>query len=197
MNNPIEDFKKSWQEARSVEDANVNYCTLATVSKSGQPSMRTIVLREVTQDSFVLFFNETSPKWKELEDSGKWELMIFWPSLMQQYRIQGELSQMPTNTMERHWANKPYHSKILDHYYKNNQAQSSVISSKEHLLKGIKQLKQEYPDESKIPFSENAIGVYFKATYIEQWYAVENDRLHERYLYQLIDGEWQKEILVP
>ena len=197
MNNPIENFKKNWQEAQSVKDSNAHYCTLATVAKNGQPSMRTIVLREVTDDSFVLFINDTSPKWEELEGSRQWELMVFWPSLMQQYRIQGEFSQIPLESMKQHWANKPYDSKIIDHYYDRNQSQSSVIRSRKNLQEGINQLKQEYPADAEIPFPANAIGIYFKASYIEEWYGVEKDRLHERYRYLLSGEEWKKDILVP
>jgi len=197
MTNPIDNFKKNWQEAKSLKDANAHYCTLATVSKIGQPSMRTIVLREVTEDSFVLFINNSSPKWQELELSGQWELMVFWPSLMQQYRIQGEFSQIPLAIMKQHWANKPYDSKIIDHYYDRNQSQSSVISSRNELQEDIDKLKQEYPSEAEIPFPSNAIGIYFKADFVEEWIGVIEDRLHKRYQYLLHNDEWQKSILVP
>jgi len=200
---PIDSFKKDWQSAKAANESAAHYCTLATVDnhffeKKGQPSIRTLVLREVTEDSFIVFINNSSPKWQELEHSDQWELMTFWPDAMQQYRVRGELTQVSSEQMQQHWHNKPYDSKILDYYYNSCQSQSSVIGSREHLLQEIKQLKKKYPSDADIPVQGNAIGINLKATYIEQWYAVLSDRLHERYLYQLTDtGEWHKRTLVP
>ena len=197
MYNPIEIFKDNWKQAKSLSDANADYCSLATVSKTGQASIRTLVLREVTEDSFVIFISSTSPKWEQLEDSRQFELLVFWPRLLQQYRIRGEYDQVPVDKMKHHWAKKPYDSKIIDHYYTKYQSQSSVIDSRETLLARIETLKNNYPSEADIPFPENAKGVAIKATYIETWHSSITDRLHERYLYLFTDGEWERKVLVP
>lgn len=197
MHNPIAIFKENWQQAQSLNDASADYCSLATVSESGQVSIRTLVLREVTEDSFVIFINSTSPKWEQLEHSKQIELLVFWPTLMQQYRVRGEVGQVSTETMKTHWAKKPYESKILDHYYTEYHPQTTAIDSRETLLSGIGQLKSNFPAEADIPFPQDAKGVAIKATYVEAWRGSNADRLHERELYLFIDGQWQRNILVP
>ncbi|MEH6515921.1 MAG: pyridoxamine 5'-phosphate oxidase family protein [Halioglobus sp.] len=197
MRNPIEIFDENWEKAKSLGDSNAPFCSLATVSNTGQASVRTLVLREVTEDSFVIFVSDTSPKWDHLEHSKQFELLVFWPSLMQQYRIRGELSELSTPTMERHWAKKPYDSKILDHFYVGVQPQTSPIDSRESLLAGIDALKRQYPSDQDIPFPNSAKGVSIKATYIETWHSSDSDRLHERHLYLLSEGQWERQVLVP
>ncbi|MFK8050029.1 MAG: pyridoxal 5'-phosphate synthase [Halioglobus sp.] len=197
MSDPIELFKSNWDKAKSLEDANANYCTLATVSEEGQVSTRTLVLREVTDDSFVIFVNNTSPKWQQLHYSEKLELLVFWPSMMQQYRIRGSIALVPKDEMRRHWSRKPYDSKIIDHYYTDYHPQSSQLDSRETLLNGIDKLKIAYSREDDVPFPENAEGIAIKADHIETWQGSVTDRIHERHLYTLGQGQWACSMLVP
>jgi pyridoxamine 5'-phosphate oxidase len=197
MRSPIEIFDENWEKAKSLGDASAPFCTLATVSNTGQASVRTLVLREVIEDSFVIFISNTSPKWEHLEHSKQFELLVFWPSLMQQYRIRGKHSELSARTMESHWVQKPYDSKILDHYYVGVQPQTSPIDSRESLLAGIDALKMQYPSDQDIPFPKSAKGISIKATYIETWHSSDSDRLHERHLYRLSEGQWERQILVP
>lgn len=197
MHNPLQIFNDNWQQAKAAKDANANYCSLATVSASGEASIRTLVLREVTDETFTIFINNTSPKWKDLFNTGQFELLVFWPSLMQQYRVRGAIELIPEDEMRGHWARKPYTSKIIDHFYTEHQAQSSVVDARETILSGINALQDKHPDAAAISFPENARGVRIKANYLEVWHGSAADRLHERYLYLLQDGEWAHKVLVP
>lgn len=197
MISPIEIFRDYWEQARSLGDANAAYCSLATVSKDGQVSTRTLVLREVTDDSFVIYINNTSPKWKHFSHSNHIEILVFWPSLMHQYRIRGELESIPKETMRLHWANKPYDSKIIDNYYTDYQPESSVLDSKDTMLAGITNLKNSYPKDADVPFPSNVEGVRIKANYIEIWQGSIADQVHERHLYRLSSNRWERSTLVP
>ncbi|BFM13941.1 pyridoxamine 5'-phosphate oxidase [Maricurvus nonylphenolicus] len=197
MSNPIEIFKENWQKAKALNDANGSYCTLATVSPEGAPSMRTLVLRKVTDDAFVIFINSSSVKWQHLEHSKQTELLVFWPSLLQQYRIRGEVIEISEEEMQSHWQAKPYASKIIDHYYTEHHAQTSVLPSRAELLEGVSELQQKFPQGSDIPFAQNAKGIMLKASYMEVWENSEQDRLHQRTLYTLNNGGWSAQTLVP
>lgn len=197
MNNPIEIFKENWAKVKSLDDANAPFCSLATVSATGQASIRTLVLREVTENSFIIFINDTSAKWQELLHSKQFELLVFWPSLMQQYRIRGEYGEVPVDAMKEHWARKPYDAKIIDHFYADHHPQSSEAESREAMLERISEIKQRYPKATDIPFPKNAKGVTIRASSIEVWHGSDADRLHHRNLYLLSDDLWQRHILVP
>ncbi|MCZ6633185.1 MAG: pyridoxamine 5'-phosphate oxidase family protein [bacterium] len=197
MHNPIQAFKTHWNQARTENDPNTNFCTLTTVSETGDPSARILVLREVTEDAFSVFISGTSPKWDHLHQSPTAELLTFWPTLMIQYRVRGTVGEIAAEDLKQNWLKKPYASKLLDHYYEKFHAQSSIISSREELLQGIEQLKQEYPEAEQIPFPESAKGICLKATHIEAWQESPGDRLHERYLYTLKESQWSQQVLVP
>ncbi|MFT5692710.1 MAG: pyridoxamine 5'-phosphate oxidase [Oceanicoccus sp.] len=197
MTNPLDIFKENWVEARSLKDANAEFCSLATVSASGQASIRTLVLREVSKGSFVIFINKSSPKWQDLMNSGKIELLVFWPSIMQQYRIRGNVSEISQDIMESHWRKKPYESKIIDHFYAQKQAQSTIVDSRKTLLSSIDELKEKYPSKESIPFSDNAAGISLQASFIEHWQDSPADRIHKRHQYHLVNGNWEKKTMVP
>ena len=58
---PIKRIQTDRQDARNFDDPNADLCFLA-LSESGKPSIRTLVLRDVTAEGFTLFVNKTSPK---------------------------------------------------------------------------------------------------------------------------------------
>ncbi|MFO0275496.1 MAG: pyridoxamine 5'-phosphate oxidase family protein, partial [Betaproteobacteria bacterium] len=52
---PIEQFSRWWEEARRSEIADVNAMTLATASAAGQPSARTVLLKDFDSRGFVFY----------------------------------------------------------------------------------------------------------------------------------------------
>lgn len=197
MDNPIEKFITDWNQARSQGDQNAAYCCLATVTKAGQAAVRVLVLREVTDEAFIIFINDASPKWQQLNYVENYELLVFWPSLLCQYRLRGSFSEIPSSQMHQNWQKKPYISKIMDHYYLEFQSQSSIINDETIFLENIKQLKRKYPHKDTVPFPGNAIGVSLKPTSIEQWYGSVDAGLHQRNLYTLDKGQWYQQRVVP
>ena len=197
MSNPVEIFKHHWQEARLKQDPNADVCFLATASRDNGASVRTLVLRDVTETAFVIFVNSSSPKWDELMSSNSCELLVFWPLLMQQYRVRGEIKQIPEVIMKKQWQNKPYETKLLDHVYAEGLPQSSAIDSKDTLVNKIDKLKQKYSEPGDVPFVGNAKGIEIVISSIEIWIGSEEDRLHHRTLYRVDGDGWQKESLIP
>lgn len=189
-------IKNSWYQAQKLNDSHSNYCTVATVSRHGTPSARVVILRQITEEGLVVFCSAISPKWDELISTGEYELLLFWETLMVQYRIGGSFDTISEEEMEKHWSNKQYNSKIMDHYYNTYQPQSSVIQSRELFLQRINTLQKQYSDEKTVPFPQGVKGILFKPEYVEQWIG-SDDRLHERYLFRKVNGKWEREILIP
>ena len=193
----LETIKQQWQAAKASNDSNARYCTLATVSATGQPTLRTLVLRDITHEGFVIYINETSNKYQDIAENPQLELLLFWPSLMQQYRIRGMIREISPVQMEQHWQHKPYESKLLDHFYSTYQKQSSELARSDELQQGIAALKQLYPKPDSVPYVANAKGLVIHANYIEDWCG-SNDNLHNRVLYTCNhQGEWTSKCLVP
>ena len=127
--NPIETFRADWSKAREEKDPNAPFCTLVTVSSTTNsavaPTARIVGLRKVTEEGgFLVFINSTGPKWTELKANPHYELLIFWPTLMIQYRIRGnQLKTLDQEEMKELWEKKPHTSKLLDYYYTHHQPQ--------------------------------------------------------------------------
>lgn len=204
---PLKRLINARKTARLAHDPAARYCTLATVEKqsveSGAPQVRTrtVVLREVTETACLLYVNRDSQKNLSSPANTSVELLLFYPSSMMQFRVRGTVSLMDETELKDHWQRKPYEAKLLDHYYARYQPQSSTLESRDVLQRSIEALKATYPDPNTVPFSDNALGIYVHANYLETWKVQENG-LHKRKLYKLDEdsaGEerWQSVELVP
>jgi len=196
--NPIDTLRQGWLRANKLGDANARYCTLASQDpdESGFPRVRTVVLRDINQHRCLLFLNQSSKKNLEELDKSRYELLLFYPSLMEQYRIRGDLKAMPLNQLYQHWQQKPYRSKLLDHYYHLYQGQSTSLETRESINQSLNQLSLRFPEHQSVPFSPNAMGLEIAPRYIEMWKA-SDDGIHQRDLYLLQDNLWSHQVLVP
>jgi len=55
--------------ARSQQDPYADACFLVIASQQGEPSVGTLVLRDIRGRGFGILFNATSPKWQVLAAS--------------------------------------------------------------------------------------------------------------------------------
>ena len=189
-------FFEDWQQAKALGDASQAYCTVSSVDAQGQVTSRTLVLRELEGQQLAIFINETSPKWQNLLQHPS-EILVFWPSMMRQYRIRASFIEIDADQMQKYWQHKPYTVKLLDYFYLQVLGQSSILPSKTFLHEEIARLKQVYPDEASITYPPNAKGLKIEPHYVEQWIWSEQDRLHDRNLFEQTATGWQHQVLVP
>ncbi len=88
---PFLQFEKWFKEAVDSKVNEPNAMTVATVSSSGQPSARILLLRNFNENGFVFYTNYTSRKGENIADNPKAALLFFWPELERQVRIEGTL----------------------------------------------------------------------------------------------------------
>ena len=77
-----------------------------------------------------------------------------------------------------------------------SEAQSTVIPSREYLVKGIETLRKRYPEAEDVPRPNTLKGIYLVPQCIEVWHGSE-DRLHDRRLYTKEEEGWTEQFLVP
>ena len=78
---PIQQFRRWWDEALAAEIPEANAMTLATANASGRPSARTVLLKGFDQHGFVFFTNYESRKGEELSANPYAALLFFWREL--------------------------------------------------------------------------------------------------------------------
>lgn len=166
---------------------------MATVDESGQPHVRTVILRD-DGERFGLFINATSPKWQHLERVPEIELVTFYPTLNVQYRLRGTSSPIGREAMSENWQNRPFGGKRLDWYYDGVRPQSTPIPSRDELIEGLTQQGARM-DHQQPPPSVN--GIYLDPVQIERLDLNDPDRIHDRRRYRRVESGWTCSILVP
>jgi pyridoxine/pyridoxamine 5'-phosphate oxidase len=193
--NPLHDMAEDWGKARQREDPAADLCALATVDSSGQPCVRTVVLWDVIEGSFVIMSNTLSPKWRQLKESGSWEVLILWTSLLKQYRLRGKLREPSEADITKYWPHKRYELKLLDHYCARNHPQSALLPSLENFDRTMEELRIEFPDPDAVPIPRIACAILLHPDEVDVWHGREG--MPERALYSKISGQWEKQHLVP
>ncbi|MFQ5874084.1 MAG: pyridoxine 5'-phosphate oxidase C-terminal domain-containing protein [Dehalococcoidia bacterium] len=196
MTDPLEEIVAERERAREKDDPNTRVCFLATVTAEGHPTVRTLVLRDIHPQGIELLISSASPKWRQLQSSNSYELLLFWPTIMRQYRIRGVIEPMEEEAIQRYWDRKSLGSRLLELYYPTFEAQSTSVPSREHMLRGIESLRKRYPEAEEVPRPDTLKGIYLVPHSVETWHGGK-DRLHDRRLYTRTDKGWMEKVLVP
>ena len=77
---PVKLFKDWMDEAERNEVRDPNAMQLATVSKSGMPSVRTVLLKDIIDGNFIFYTNYESRKSNEIQETGNGAICFYWKS---------------------------------------------------------------------------------------------------------------------
>ena len=192
---PIARIKAERQDARDLDDPNADLCFLA-LSESGKPSVRTLVLRDITADGFTLFINKTSPKWSIIQANNQAEMLIWYTNSQTQYRISGLIKELAPSFIEHNWHRRPTASKYMDYSYASLGSQSSQIDGRDALIGHIDGLKEKHREEELVT-PESAAGIVLCPEVIEMLDLNMPHRIHDRRRFVLTDGKWRFTQLMP
>ena len=193
LNNPIDLFGQWFNEAKKTEINDPNALSLATVGKNGIPSVRMVLLKDFNSDGFVFYTNLNSRKSEEIKSNANASMCFHWKSLLRQVRITGEISKVSDTDADNYYNSRSYESKIGA--WASNQ--SSILKSRDELLKSIEEFKKKYSNENNVPRPKHWSGWNLTPYEIEFWLDGEN-RIHERLCYtKKNNNEWEKNLLNP
>ncbi|MBI3519157.1 MAG: pyridoxamine 5'-phosphate oxidase [Bacteroidetes bacterium] len=190
---PAVQFNNWLKEALDAKVMEPNAMTLATASKTGIPSVRTVLLKDVEPKGFTFYTNYNSRKGKELEENPHASILFFWPELHRQVRIDGIVSQIDPAVSAIYFKERPRGSQISAWV----SAQSNEVESKSYLEEKYKEFSETYKDK-EIPFPAFWGGYCLKPSSFEFWQGQPN-RLHDRIQYNLIpeNNTWSIKRLAP
>lgn len=188
---PIVQFKAWWDEAMASNADEVNAMTLATASKEGKPSARTVLLKGIHDDGFVFFTNYDSRKGNEIGDNPHVALLFFWKELERQVRIEGKIKKIDAEESDVYFKSRPLESRIGAWA----SPQSRVIPDRGFLEEKEKEVEMQFAGR-EIPRPQHWGGYVVIPDVIEYWQG-RPGRLHDRILYTLSGQQWKKERLAP
>ena len=193
LDNPIDLFVDWFNEAKKTEINDPNALALATVGKNGVPSVRMVLLKDFNKKGFVFYTNLNSRKSIEIKSNPNTSICFHWKSLLRQVRITGKLSNVSDVDADNYYNSRSYGSRIGA--WASNQ--SSVLKSRDELLKSIEEFKKKYPNKKNIPRPKHWSGWNLNPVEIEFWLDG-NNRIHERLRYTRKDNNnWEKDLLSP
>ena len=193
LDNPMNLFGEWFIEAKKTEINDPNALALATAGKNGVPSVRMVLLKDFNKKGFIFYTNLNSRKSIEIKSNPNASMCFHWKSLLRQVRITGKLSNVSDVDADNYFSSRSYGSKIGA--WASNQ--SSVLKSRDELLKSIEEFKKKYSNEKNIPRPKHWSGWNLNPIEIEFWLDGK-DRIHERLRYTRKDNNrWEKDLLSP
>lgn len=188
---PIEQFRKWFDEALSAGLHEPNAMTLATATPEGRPSARVVLLKGFDERGFVFYTNYKGRKGRELEQNPYCALVFYWGELERQVRIEGWASRVSAGESDAYYASRPRGSRLGVWVSE----QSRPVEGREALEGRLRELEREYEgrEVSRPPFWG---GYRVEPGGIEFWQGREN-RLHDRLVYHRSDEGWEIERLQP
>lgn len=188
---PMVQFERWFQQAVELKLHEPNAMSLATVDSASRPLLRTVLLKYFDTNGFVFFTNYQSRKAKHIAENPQVSLLFPWVILERQVIVQGRAEKISAAESLKYFSSRPRESQ-LGAWVSD---QSSVISSRKLLLQKLAEIKDKFA-HGEVPLPSFWGGYRVVPETIEFWQGG-SARLHDRFLYEKKDREWQIERLSP
>jgi pyridoxamine 5'-phosphate oxidase len=189
--NPEVQFAEWFEQATALEGEGAARCFLATSTPTGQPSVRVVFHRPGASARVRFFTNYESRKGNELS-ANPWAAAAFhWPSLNRQVRLEGVCERVAEADSDAYFSGRPRESQLAAQLSPQSRAIESVDG-----LRAQHRVASERLTEAPLARPAHWGGYELAPTRMEFWTAG-HARLHERMLWRLESGVWQRECLAP
>ena len=134
----------------------------------------------------------------DLQATGKYEVLLWYPLLQHQYRLRGTLREASPTTLNATWQRRPTPHKLADLAYSERWRPSGRIESLADFRTEVDGARGRYPDDPpRVEASKNSVAVWLEATSVEVLLGSVEDRLHDRRHYQWQGDAWTSYALIP
>lgn len=187
--NPIEQFSLWFSQAMDADIIEPSAMSLATSDDS--IGIRTVLLKYFDERGFVFFTNYESKKSKQIQNNPQAAILFPWLALERQVKIIGSVEKITKLESFKYFSSRPKDSQLGAW----SSQQSSKISSRSVLAEQFASMKKKF-SSGEIPLPDFWGGYRVIPKSIEFWQGREN-RLHDRFIYELSSGQWTISRLSP
>lgn len=188
---PFKQFGIWYAERLKTKLAYPDSVTLATSTADGHVSARTVLLKDFSDEGFVLFTDYNSKKGQQLSQNPKAALLFYWPESARQVRIEGFVEKLSEEESDEYFKTRPRDSQIGAWASK----QSEVIPGRVYLEERVIHYTAEFSDKP-VPRPSHWGGFRLVPEWMEFWQEGEF-RLHDRIVYTGSANHWKIKRLAP
>ena len=182
----FEQFMIWFKDAVDSQILEPNAMTLATVGHGGVPSARVLLFKGITDRKGLAFYtNYDSRKAREIKGNPFAAMVFNWLPLARQIRVEGRLEKLPMKESEAYFNSRPRGSQIGAW----TSLQSAIIENRNVLERNLASFEKKFENEQVIPLPPNWGGYELIPNRFEFWQG-NADRLHDRFIYDRMDGSW-------
>ncbi|WP_188032900.1 pyridoxamine 5'-phosphate oxidase [Psychrobacter sp. ANT_WB68] len=173
---------KAWMNEAIEEQVQEPYAmSLATCGVDNKPSVRIVLMREITNKGIVFYTNYESAKGQDIAENPNAEALFFWHKLERQIRISGSIAKIDANKSAAYFQKRPHDSQVGAWV---SQPQSGEVANRAVMEQTFAQLQADYPTDSPVPTPDFWGGYEITIEEIEFWQGRAN-RMHDRIVYTL------------
>jgi pyridoxamine 5'-phosphate oxidase len=188
---PNEQFAQWFEKAKREDKNEPGVFVLATASRSGIPSSRTMMLKSYDKKGFVFFSSSQSFKALEMRASPYASLTFYWPEQQRQVNVRGQIELLSKAESDEYFTSRTRESQVASWA----SAQGSALESREQLHNKFAEL-QKVHEGKPVPVPPHWQGYRVVPSTVEFWQAGPHT-LHDRVFYQLKNGKWWSHALSP
>ena len=188
---PIARFTDWLVEAEASEPNDPNAVALATVNAAGQPAVRMVLLKGLSDAGFVFYTNQQSRKADDLAAQPRAALLFHWKTLRRQVRVEGAVTPVSDAEADAYFATRGRISK-LGAWASD---QSRPLPDRATLEGKLADVTTRF-EGGDVPRPPHWSGYRVTPERIEFWWDGEH-RLHNRELFVLNGNGWTTSLLYP
>jgi pyridoxamine 5'-phosphate oxidase len=188
---PISLFQQWFEQARQSDIKEPHAMSVATVGLTGEPDVRTMLLKGVDVDGFVFYTNLHSAKGKALRNDPRVALCFYWPELDKQVRIRGSVIPVSDQEADIYFQSRPRLSQISAWASRQSQTMRGYFELEAEVARMI--LRFGMGTIPRPPFwSGFRVVPHSMEFWIQKPY-----RRHKRLAYERTGDRWEKRWLYP
>jgi pyridoxamine 5'-phosphate oxidase len=198
---PLAQFRSWFDDAVAVALPEPNAMIVATADPDGQPSARTVLLKDADARGFVFYTNLGSRKSRELAANPRASCVFPWFAMHRQVVVVGRAEQVDRAEAGEYFASRPHGSRLGAWASR----QSTVIDGRAEVEQRYADLQVQYPEGTDVPLPDFWGGWLVRPESVEFWQGRES-RLHDRLRFRAVGNgpalmddpaAWQVERLSP